>query len=180
MGINKRTTMNTTIRCCWLLLCAASFAAASTRRIEAYATSTTPTFLLPKTTSTTTTTPILPNVVPSPGAPPTGAVYRKTLPIPVIGLQSFRLHILSDRRAHLQIDGILQVDEILDYHVRPGGSFSLRLPDGLKQVLRRFRTKLVEFGYDHVTDLPYVVVSPPLPTKIRIQLMRHVDPHELD
>jgi hypothetical protein len=107
--------------------------------------------------------------------PPTGAVYQKTLPIPVLGRQSFRLHILSEGRAHLRIDGVLQVDEVLDYTVRPCGAFSLLLvPETLQRVLKRFRTTLVEFGYDRSADLPYVVVRPPLPTrtKIRIQLVR--------
>ena len=105
-------------------------------------------------------------------SPPTGAVYKKTLPIPVLGRQSFHLRILSDRRAHLRIDGVLSVDEILDYKVKPCGAFSILIPDGLQNLLRKFRTRLVEFGYDSATDLPYVVVSPPLPTKIRIQLAR--------
>lgn len=105
--------------------------------------------------------------------PPTGAVYEKTLPIPVIGTQTFRLHILSHRRAHLQIQGVLRVDDIVDYDVRPSdGSFSLDLPEGVQKVMRRFRTKLVEFGYDRSTDLPFFVVRPPLPTKIRIHLER--------
>lgn len=49
------------------------------------------------------------------------------------------------------------------------------VPDRLQKTLRKFRTKLVEFGYDHSTDLPYVVVRPPLPTNIRIQLVRNLN-----
>ena len=107
-----------------------------------------------------------------PLSPPTGAIYKKTLRIPVLGRQIFSLRILSDRRAHLQINGVMNVDEILHYKVKPSGAFSMPLPEELQRVLRKYRTRLVEFGYDWVTDLPYVVVSPPLPTKIRIQLVR--------
>ena len=104
--------------------------------------------------------------------PPLGAVYHRALHVPVLGRQSFRLRILDNGRAHLCVDGVLEIDEIMDYQVRPSGAFSLILPDRLQQVLNRFRTKLVDFGYDRVNDLPFVVVSPPIPTKIHIRLLR--------
>jgi len=165
------------IRCCWVLLCAASLVAASTRRLDAFYSTAPGTASVPAAAFVPggTSTSVLPKKTTAQGvAPPTGAIYQKTLPIPVIGRQSFRLHILSDQRAHLRIDGMLSVDEILDYRVKPCGAFTMLVPERLQKVLRRFRTQLVEFGYDQATDLPYVVVSPPLPTKIRIQLVREV------
>jgi hypothetical protein len=105
--------------------------------------------------------------------PPAGAIYQKVLQIPVLGRQCFRLSILGNGRAHLQVSGMMQIDETLDYQVRQcDGSFSLLLSDRIHKVLRRFRTKMVDFGYDEVKDLPYVIVSPPLPTNIHFHLER--------
>jgi hypothetical protein len=105
--------------------------------------------------------------------PPTGAIYQKVLQIPVLGRQCFRLSILGNGRVHLQVSGMMQIDETLDYQVRQcDGSFSLLLSDRIHKVLRRFRTKMVDFGYDEVLDLPYVIVSPPLPTHIHFHLER--------
>ena len=169
-------------RLCWLVLVAYtvlfSVVNASTRQAEPLHGFSSVAFVPTGNTQALSQTPTTTQQPPLQGlcapSPPTGAIYKKTLPIPVLGRQTFTLRILSDRRAHLQIAGVMNVDQILYYKVKPCGAFSMPLPEELQRVLRKFRTRLVEFGYDRVTDLPYVVVSSPLPTNLRIQLVREV------
>lgn len=108
-------------------------------------------------------------------APPIHSVYHHSIRIPFIGPQQFRLRILNGQQARLEIEGRLKIDEVLDYHVKPCGALSFVMTERLERVLSRFRTSLIEVGYDNILDIPYVVVSPPIPTKIRIPLSRQAD-----
>ena len=144
----------------WLLLCSAKVPAFASIRVHHAFVSTTNVDVPPSTNATIS------------NGPPAGAVYQKALQLPVLGRQSFQLSVLQDGRAHLRVDGAMKIDEIMDYQVLPCGRFSTCLPDRLQRILRRFRTQLVDFGYDRVNDLPYVVVSPPLSAKIHLYLAR--------
>lgn len=93
----------------------------------------------------------------------------------MIGQQSFRLHILSNDRAQLEIQGLLSVKEMINYEFSSQTGFVFTLTEALRKTLRQFRTSLVQVGYDSVRDVPYVIVAPPLPTKIRISLLRLAD-----
>jgi hypothetical protein len=104
--------------------------------------------------------------------PPVGATYEKAIGIPVLGRQTFSLHIISDTTAHLLVQGMLALDEILDYKFTATGCLQCRLSDNAIQRMRRVHASLKEVGYDGDTDTPYVKVSTPLPVPVKIHLKR--------
>ena len=109
----------------------------------------------------------------NPFAPPVGAEYELNLRIPVIGPQVFQLKILSNTRGKLVVNGALQIDDEVEYSVdKSSGALSFTLSNGTKEVLRRFRTKLLSVNYCAKTDTPLVRVSPPLPVIIDLKLKR--------
>jgi len=106
------------------------------------------------------------------GSPPIGAKYEKEVGIPVLGRQKFSLEILSDNMAHLLVNGMLILDELVPYTLTKNGCLNCRLSDRAQQKLKTFRTSLKEVGYNVETDTPYVKVRTPLPALIKIKLHR--------
>ena len=104
--------------------------------------------------------------------PPTGAVYERTIRLPVIGRQCVHLEIASNTLARLTLSGRLNLQEEVKYCVDEAGRLSFELSAATQRILRRFRTSMVEAGYSRDTDKAYVVVAPPLPLKVRISLNR--------
>jgi hypothetical protein len=107
--------------------------------------------------------------------PPVGATYEKAIGIPVLGQQTFSLHIISDTTAHLLVQGMLVLDEILDYTFTATGCLQCSLSENAIRRMRRVRASLKEVGYDGDTDTPYVKVSTPLPIPVKIHLKRKND-----
>uniref|UniRef100_A0A7S3EZR3 Uncharacterized protein n=1 Tax=Haptolina ericina TaxID=156174 RepID=A0A7S3EZR3_9EUKA len=105
-------------------------------------------------------------------APPIGAVYTRTVSLPVIGKQTVELSILSDKLARLILSGRLNLDEPVNYQFHRSGELSFELTEATKRILRRFRTTLDAAGYDGSSDTSWVVVWPPLPLSVRIRLNR--------
>ena len=103
---------------------------------------------------------------------PVGAEYYRQLKFPVLGLQAFRIHILSETRARLQITGMLGIDEIIPYSTDLTGRLYFSLSEKTKQILKRFKTKLLEAGYDPHTDTPYVKVAPYVLPAVKISMNR--------
>lgn len=107
--------------------------------------------------------------------PPVNAMYELEVKIPIIGQQRFQLKILSLYHAELIINGVLEVKDIIPYRVDPkDGGLSFTLSDNTKRILKKFRTTLVSASYCTKTDTPSIVVSPPLPTNINLNLRRKV------
>ena len=107
-----------------------------------------------------------------PYQPPLGAVYMRQIHLPIIGEQNISLAIITSTRAQLFLSGKLNVDEPVEYSIQSNGDVSFEINDRTKELLRRFRTSLISAGYDPVTDTARVVVCPPLPVSVRIQLER--------
>ena len=107
--------------------------------------------------------------------PPLGAVYSRTVRLPVIGRQTVQLSIVSRKVARLQLMGRLSLDEPVQYEFSPSGELSFSLTESTLALLRRFRTTLNSAGYEAQTDTSYVDVWPPLPLSIRIRLDRRSD-----
>lgn len=104
--------------------------------------------------------------------PPVGAVYTRTISLPVIGKQTVELSILSKGLARIVLSGrMLNVDEPVTYTF-VDGRLSFELSEETKRTLRRFRTSLEGAGYDGELDESWVVVWPPLPLSVRIRLKR--------
>ena len=118
---------------------------------------------------------LFPTTTRTPWRPPVGAVYARTLRFPVIGKQTIELAILSDKVARLIMSGRLNLDEPVSYHFEASsGEMSFELTDATRRLLRRFRTTLDAAGYDGSTDTSWVVVWPPLPLSMRINLNRNL------
>lgn len=112
-------------------------------------------------------------------APPLGAVYKRTMSLPVIGEQTIELTIISDSAARIIMSGRLNLDEPVRYDITPEGQLHFELTDTTHRILRRFRTTLDAAGYDAATDTSWVVVWPPLPMSVRIQLKRNEEARDV-
>ena len=107
--------------------------------------------------------------------PPLGAVYSRTVRLPVIGKQTVELAIVSSNQARLMLSGRLNLDEPVSYSFSESGELRFELTEATQRLLRRFRTTLDAAGYDGGTDTSWVVVWPPLPLSVRIRLKRIED-----
>lgn len=110
--------------------------------------------------------------LPIPYTLPQGATYRQTMTFPVLGEQAFQIHIMNDSLAHLSISGMLNIDEVITYRIDLKGRLLFSLSTAAEQILRRFKTKLLEAGYDPVTDTPYVKVAPYVLPAVKIRMPR--------
>lgn len=104
--------------------------------------------------------------------PPVGAVYTRTLTLPVLGNQMLNLSIINHTTAMLVMQGALNLNEPVLYRADGEGKLAFTLSDSTVRLLRRVRTSLQEAEYDKTTDSAYVTVSPPLIPAIRIRLDR--------
>lgn len=108
--------------------------------------------------------------------PPIGAVYERTLALPVIGSQTLRLSILDSRRANITLAGALSLDDELKYGLdRRTGKLLFTLSEQTVSLLRRYRVGLNEAEYTDGIDEAYVTIAPPLIPPIRIRLDRALD-----
>ena len=104
--------------------------------------------------------------------PPVGAVYTRTLTLPVLGNQMLNLSIINRTTAMLVMQGALNLNEPVLYRADGAGKLAFTLSDSTVRLLRRVRTSLQEAEYDRTTDSAYVTVSPPIVPAIRIRLDR--------
>ena len=105
--------------------------------------------------------------------PPSGAVYQRTVKLPVIGKQTIELQIISSTLARLNLSGRLKIVEPVQYAMdEDTGIFQFTLSPATKRILRKFRTSLCNAGWISDTDTAWVEVWPPLPVPIRIRLQR--------
>lgn len=103
--------------------------------------------------------------------PPVNAQYELKISIRVIGQQSFKLRILSETRAELIIDGMLKLRDEINFMTDPAtGQLSFSLSKKTLSILKRFRTSLRHANYCSTTDIPVVIVRPPLPFDITLKL----------
>lgn len=109
---------------------------------------------------------------PSGTMPPVGAVYTRTLTLPVLGHQMLELSIINRTTAMLVMQGALNLNEPVLYRADGEGKLAFTLTDSTVRLLRRVRTSLQEAEYDRTSDSAYVTVSPPVVPAIRIRLDR--------
>ena len=98
----------------------------------------------------------------------------RTVKLPVVGQQTVELSIISRTLARLQLRGRLNIDQTVEYTMDQSGQLSFHLTEATQRLLRRFRTRLAEAGYDAKTDTSWVVVFPPLPFSVNIRLNRRL------
>jgi hypothetical protein len=108
--------------------------------------------------------------------PPVGAVYERTLRLPVIGMQTVRLSIGGEIAARIQLEGSLALDEALRYGVdaKGGSGLSFTLSEGTQRLLRGMGIALTAADYEPATDTASVTIKPPAIPPIRIELHRVV------
>jgi len=125
----------------------------------------------------------MPACIPTPPSPfslPLGATYKQTMKFPVLGHQAFSIQILSDTTARLMIHGMMTIDEVVAYQVDAAGKLIFALSSSTQRTLRKFKTKLLEAGYDPATDTPYVKVAPYILPALKIRMRRFQDSAESD
>jgi hypothetical protein len=113
-----------------------------------------------------------PKTVTKPFELPLGATYRQAMCFPVLGQQVFQIRILSENLAHLVISGMMTIDEVVPYTVDGQGRLLFALSSKTMRTLKRFKTKLLEVGYDADSDTPYVKVAPYILPALRIRMSR--------
>mmetsp|Transcript_224 Transcript_224/g.505 ORF Transcript_224/g.505 Transcript_224/m.505 type:complete len:160 (+) Transcript_224:67-546(+) len=104
--------------------------------------------------------------------PPVGAVYTRTLTLPLLGHQVLELSIINGTTAMLMMQGALNLHEPVLYRADGEGKMVFTLTDPTVRLLRRVRTSLRDAEYDRASDTAIVTVSPPVIAPIRIRLNR--------
>ena len=104
--------------------------------------------------------------------PPVGAVYTRTLSLPMLGHQVLELSIINSTTAMLVMQGALNLNEPVLYRADGEGKMAFTLTDSTVRLLRRVHTSLREAEYDRTSDTAVVTVSPPVIPAIRIRLHR--------
>ena len=105
--------------------------------------------------------------------PPVGAVYCCVTNLPVLGLQRFDLNILENSTAALRISGVMNVDGVFKYSIdKETGCIEFCLSKKIERVLRKFRTSIISTTYDIFHDSPTIVVKPPIPAVLKLELKR--------
>lgn len=106
-------------------------------------------------------------------APPMGAVYARTLWLPVLGTQTIQLTVLSKVLMRLELRGAILLDDTVAYARAPSGKLVFEFSDATTRMLRRFRTSFLGADYTPGNDRATFSVSPPLmPGAVIVQLRR--------
>eukprot|EP00962_Isochrysis_galbana_P039317 scaffold14069_cov126-Isochrysis_galbana.AAC.5 len=111
-------------------------------------------------------------LLPSGSRPPVGGVYLRTLWLPVLGMQTISLTVVSHNRLRLQLSGAICLDDTVAY-VATASGLVFEFSPPTKSMLRRFRTSFR--GADYIADTDHAIfsVSPPLvPGTVNVQLRR--------
>lgn len=103
---------------------------------------------------------------------PVGAIYEKSLYLPVIGDYTVQMHILSGATAKLVVGGGYSIEEDFRYKLIESGwhgyttaasttrvRLSIELSPTLKDMLNDFGVTLSEIQYNSKTDSPSAVVG---------------------
>mmetsp|Transcript_4501 Transcript_4501/g.8658 ORF Transcript_4501/g.8658 Transcript_4501/m.8658 type:complete len:188 (-) Transcript_4501:121-684(-) len=102
-----------------------------------------------------------------------GANYYLQTKIPVIGVQTFQLRILREDVAELEINGVLEIKDTIQYKVdQESGELFFAISEKTNMILKKFRTKLLKATYCPKRDRPSILVRPPLPMNLSLHLMR--------
>eukprot|EP00304_Pavlova_gyrans_P015798 CAMPEP_0206032670 /NCGR_PEP_ID=MMETSP1466-20131121/100_1 /ASSEMBLY_ACC=CAM_ASM_001126 /TAXON_ID=44452 /ORGANISM="Pavlova gyrans, Strain CCMP608" /LENGTH=165 /DNA_ID=CAMNT_0053406805 /DNA_START=19 /DNA_END=516 /DNA_ORIENTATION=+ len=105
--------------------------------------------------------------------PPLGAIYTKSIVLPVLGDQTVELAIRDASTAVLRLAGALTLHEALQYGSREGsGELYFILGERTRKLLGRLGVTLRSAEYTPDTDSATVVVAPPLVPAVRICLGR--------
>ena len=108
--------------------------------------------------------------------PPVGAFYRCVTKLPVLGFQRFDLNILENSTAALRISGVMNIDDVFKYSIdNETGCIEFCLSKKIERVLRKFRTSIISTTYDISQDSPTIVVKPPIPKVLKIELKRQLN-----
>lgn len=109
-----------------------------------------------------------------PHLPPVGAVYERTLSLPVLGAQTVRIGILTPRQATLTLTGALMLDELLSYFPdEKTGRLAFELSERTIALLRRLGVGLRTAEYAKIVDAAFVTIQPPLWRPIVLRLDRN-------
>ena len=105
--------------------------------------------------------------------PPVGGVYAHTVWLPVLGMQTISLTVLSHARMRLELSGAISLDDIVTYVSTPAGSLAFEFSAPTKRMLRRCRTSFRGAEYFRDGDRATFAISPPLvPGVMHVQLHR--------
>ena len=111
------------------------------------------------------------------GKPQAGAVYTRTLNMPVIGRQTFMLRVLGRQRCQIVLIGPLSLNEPASYveeSTAANGVIRLAMVfnEPTLELLRRWRTRIKGTTWTRDGDFATLVVQPPLIPAIRIRMER--------
>ena len=105
-----------------------------------------------------------------------GAVYECTVVLPIVGRQTFRLHIHGRGMARITLLGRLALDEPTPYRLVPQPSGQLRVDldfnEPARDLLARWRTRIRAVWYNSADDYATIVIAPPLVPAISLRLSR--------
>ena len=106
--------------------------------------------------------------------PAVGALYVGAIHMPIIGMQTFMLKIVSRHRARIILVGHLNLDEPASYAGPHDGTgaVDIEFNEPTQDLLRRWKTRIRSVSYWHDDDTCQLEISPPLIPAIRVLLRR--------
>lgn len=103
--------------------------------------------------------------------PKIGSEYCGEVRFPFIGIQNINLKILSNIKANIKLEGFVNYDDHINYHIDNKGKFDFILSNDLEKKLNKFYCKITNARYEN--DIAIVTVKiKPLHFSKDVQLQR--------
>jgi len=104
--------------------------------------------------------------------PPVGAVYSKSLWIPLLGTQAITVRVLPNMHQRLTLTGTINVDETFAITMDEDGHITSALPPRTDRIIRRFRSTYQGAQYVAASDCSIFSIRPALGPAVRVRLDR--------
>lgn len=93
--------------------------------------------------------------------PSPGTKYYSSIYFPFIGKQNMNLHILSKHDADLNLDGIINLSEKLEYKYNSNdGRIKFKMTESLINTLEKYKCSIFDAWYIDDTPIIYIFVKP--------------------
>jgi len=104
--------------------------------------------------------------------PPVRSLYHSQIHFPIIGSQHIMLQINSQKKAHIELKGILNIQDDIEY-TYANGNFEFNFSSKLQKFLDKYHCHIENASYDKENDIASVSIKVrPIRYHHRVQLLR--------
>ncbi|KAG8460388.1 hypothetical protein KFE25_011879 [Diacronema lutheri] len=118
------------------------------------------------------TTTAIANAPRSVALPPVGATFTDTMLLPVIGLQTVKLSIISRSRARLRLSGALLHDDTIEYGLDSAGDLEFLLSDHTLRLVHALGVSIARAEYCPKNDRARITLKIPAFPALLVELRR--------